>query len=308
MPKRLPPPPLPTKPSVAPPKRQAPPLIATRTHRTFTPIDWTGKGEGLRIVVYGPSGGGKTTLASLLQEHVDGRVILIGLDDGGRKIRNPKTGAPLMHVPGVETFEDVRDALQQPDLFMAGDVCVIDTVTKLESVSEDYVLRTVKTEKGARVESIEGYGYGKGYKHLLDSLRLVLTDLDALVRRGVHVLLLAQEQSATIANAEGLDFLQDGPKLWHSKQYSSRLEIVEWADHVFRVAYHGTTIVPEVTGGKQAPRKGKIKGDSQRAIYTTGAPHFAAKCKPPIVDPVVSFESPEDDTIWDLLFTEDEDV
>ncbi len=282
-----------------------PPLIATRARRTFTPIDWTGADEGEKILVYGPSGAGKTTLAALMQAHVEGRVILIGLDDGGRKIRNPVTGEPLMVVPGVESVEDIRDALHQPDLFQRGDVCCIDTITKFESVSEDYAIRTIKTEKGQKVENIEGYGYGKGYKHLLDTLRLVLTDLDALVRRGVHVLLLAQEQQQVIANSEGLDFLQDGPKLWHSKQYSSRLEIVEWADHVFRVGYHGTKVVPEVTGSKQAPRKGKIVGGTQRAIYTAGAPHFAAKSRT-LTDPIVSFEDPTDDTIWTLVFGDPE--
>jgi hypothetical protein len=42
-------------------------------------------------------------------------------------------------------------------------------------------------------------------------------------------------------------------------------------------------------------------GDSQRAIYTSGAPHFSAKSRT-MNDPVVSFEEPGDDTLWSLLF------
>lgn len=289
---------------MAPAPRQAPPPkpgTVARSRKTFNPVLWTGSNEGEKAVLYGPSGIGKTTLVSLLMQHVNGRVILIGLDDGGRKIRNPKTGDPLMMVPGIETYEDVRDALHQPDLYGEDDVCVIDTVTKLESLVEDYVVRTVKTDKNASVKSIEGFGYGKGYKHMLDAFRLVLQDLDALVRRGVHVVLLAQESQATMANAEGLDYLQDGPKLWHSKAYSSRLEVIEWADHVLCIRYHDTTVVPEATIGNQAPRKGKIVGDSQRAVYTAGAPHFAAKSRT-LDDPIVSFDEPADDTIWSLIF------
>ncbi len=300
-----------TKPVPAPPPKRpvaprpkAPPKPvpeSARKAKTFEVREWTGQGEGEKIVIYGPSGVGKTTLVSLLQKYVHPhRVIMIGLDDGGRKIRNPKTGDVLMHVPDVDDFQDVRDVLQC-ELFKTGDCVVIDTVTKLELVAEEFVLRTIKTEKSNVAANLEAYGYGKGYKHLLDTMRLVLADLDSLVRRGVHVVLLAQEAAARIANAEGLDYLQDGPKLWHSNQYSNRLEICEWSDHVFRIGYYGAIVVPETTIGKTPPRKGKIAGETQRAIYTANALHFFAKSRT-LTDPVVSFEEPSDDTIWNILF------
>ncbi len=235
-----------------------------------------------------------------MSPHIEGRVILIGLDDGGRKIRDGN-GDPLMYVPGVETLEDIRDALRQPNLFQKGDACVIDTITKMEEVSEAFILRTIKNDKGQTVSNLEGYGFGKGYKHSLDTLRLVLSDLDSLIRRGVHVVLLAQESAIRIANAEGLDYIQRGPKLWHSNQYSPRLEICEWADHVVRVGYFDITVVPEGTVGNQPARKGKVVGDRQRAIFTADQPHSFAKSRT-MSEPVISFEDPSDDTFWAILF------
>jgi hypothetical protein len=276
-------------------------MAPVRDAKTFAITPWLGEVEGYKSVLYGPSGAGKTTLAALMQGHVNGRVIVIGLDDGGRLIRNGKTGEPLLHAEGVETYQDVRDFLHQKDLFEAGDCIVIDTITKLEELSTTHIIATVPHEKGQRVDSIEGFGFGKGYRHLLDAMRVVLSDLDALVRRGVHVVLLAQEASARIANLEGTDYLQDGPKLWHSNAYSSRLEVCEWADHVLRIGYHDITVVPEATIGKAPARKGKISGETTRAVYAKYQHHAFAKSRT-LTDPVIRFESPSDDTLWSLVY------
>ena len=248
----------------------------------------------------GRSGIGKTTLITLLSKHVKGRVVVLGLDDGGRLIRSAVTGDALLHVPGVETFQDVRDFLQG-DLLVKGDVIVIDTITKLEELSLPFIFSTIKGDKGVTVDNIEAYGFGKGYRHLLDTIRLVLADLDSLVRRGVDVVLLAQTANAKVATAEGLDFLQEGPKLWHSNQYSSRLEVCEWADHVLRIAYHDTTVIASGPAFGQAPTKGKIVGGDTRAVYSTGEAWFVAKSRT-MTDPIVSFEDTKDDTIWTLIY------
>ena len=295
------PPPAPPRPSVAPKVKAPPPPPAQRQHtaKTFAIESWTGKGEGQKTIVYGPSGIGKTTLIALLEQHTKGRVVVLGLDDGGRLIRNGKTGEPLLHVPGIETYQDVRDFLHS-DLLKRSDILVIDTITKLEEISLPHIFATIKGDKGATCDNIEAYNFGKGYRHMLDSLRLVLADLDSLVRRGVEVVLLAQTANAKIATAEGLDFLQEGPKLWHSNQHSSRLEVCEWADHVLRVAYHDTTVVGTPSFGA-TPTKGKVTGGDTRAIYTTGEAWFVAKSRT-LVDPVFSFENPQDDTIWKHLY------
>ena len=290
MPKKTPP--LPRKAPGIPP---SPPPIQQRKRKTFTTNPWTGSGQGEKIGIYGGSGVGKTSLAAIMPNP-----IFLGVDDGGRKIRHPVTGEPLQYVEGVETFEDTRDALAQTDLWPVGSSCVIDTFTVLENLAEPYMFKHLKHEKGQFVSSLEGYGYGKGYTHLFETMRLILQDLDQLVRRGVNVCLICQNMAVKRANPGGMDFLEDGPKLSHpsSEKNSVRLHMCEWADHIFRVGYYETAVQ-----GPENARVGKIIGSTTRAIYTMPEVHFFAKTRT-LTDPVVSFETPEDDSIWRLLFPE----
>ncbi len=285
--------PPPKRPPSAPPK--APPTKPARTAKTFSVAPWTGAGQGEKVVGYGGSGVGKTTLFSMMPN-----AIFLGLDDGGRKIRNPITGKPVNHVEGIETFEDVRDALNQASLWPSGSSCIIDTLTVLESLAEPFMFHTIKHEKGQTVTQIEGYGYGKGYTHLFDTMRLILQDLDGLVRRGVNAGLICQNMAIKRANPSGLDFLEDGPKLCHpfSEKTSIRLHVCEWADQVFRIGYLNTFVEGPVDA-----KVGKATGSTDRAIFTMPKPYFFAKTRT-LTDAVVAFDNTADDSIWRLLFSE----
>ena len=252
---------------------------------------------------YGDTGMGKTTLFAMMPN-----AIFIGLDDGGRRTLNPKTGEPINHVPDVETFDDVRMALHQTNLFPKGSSCIIDTATLLEQQIETWVLANVPLPKGGKATNIKSYGWNEGSSHILDAFRLILQDLDALVRRGVNVGLICQEQVISIANPEGLDFMQACPKLHHDKSISVMLEACAWADQVFRINYLNTAVRKdgEKTTGKVA------SSDSTRAIYIGGAQHYRAKSRTmgqfisageEAVD-IISFDHPADDSLWTFLFGE----
>lgn len=297
-PKPMPPPPpkpagKPAMPKPAAPKPQV------RASKTFEIIENSGQGEGEKVVIYAGSGMGKTTLASMAPAPV-----FLPLDDGSRKIRDPRTGAILKAVAGIESYHDLRDALHQPNLFHDVESVVLDTITVAEMLSDPYIFENYKKENGEKVSgSIENYGYGKGYRHALEVMRLLLSDFDGLVKKGKNTILLAQENAVAIANAEGLDFLQAGPKLHHNKQVSSRLEVQEWADHVLRIGYSETAVYsrdPKAT-------KGKISStDTTRVIHTQGARHFFAKSRT-IREPLISFNVdengvPNDDALWQFMF------
>ena len=183
---------MPKKPPTVPPKLvspKTPPKAPTKTAptKTFKVQPWTGEGDGEKIVVYGDTGMGKTTLCSMLPNP-----IFIGLDDGGRKIVNPLTQEPVKHIPNIESYDDVRAALQQTGLFPKESSCVIDTFTLLERIAEQHVLETVEKSKGGKAKNIKAYGWNDGSSHVLDAIRLILQDLDALIRRGVNVSLICQ--------------------------------------------------------------------------------------------------------------------
>ncbi len=276
-------------------KGAPPPPKSARTPKTFTVAPWTGRGEGLKVVGYGKSGSGKTTLFSMMPE-----ARFIGLDDGGRLLRNPRTGEPLNRVLGVETLNDYRDALAQDDLWPKGSSCVTDTVTVLENLAEPWMFANIKGPKGVTVANLEGYGYGKGYTHLFDTMRMVLQDLDRLIRRGVNVGLVCQSMAIKQANAAGADFLYDGPKLSHpgtNEKTSVRLHVCEWADEVFKIDHLNVQIEAE------DKKIGKAIGDTTRAIFTQPEPHYFAKTRT-LTEPVIAFNSPDDDSLWRYLFPE----
>lgn len=290
----------PSKPPMRPmpmAKPPAPSAAPARPTKTFSVQAWAGAGEGEKILIYGPNGKGKTTLASMAPNP-----IFVGFDDGARKIRNPKTGQPLNAVLGIETFEDFRDALHQPSLFPRGSSLVVDTITLAENKAIEYVIRTVRTEGGKLAQNIEDYGWGKGYVYLLDPMLLLLADMDALVRRGVNVLLLAQQGLGTTANAAGLDYLQDGPVLCSkpAKDQNVRGTVIGWCDHVFRIGHAD----PTVEKLNKAATKGKVTGAlGERQIFTEPEAWYVAKNRMNgTLPPIVSFGSRDDDSIWQFLF------
>lgn len=259
--------------------------------KTFTIEKWDGSKSGEKILIYADHGMGKTTLASMAPSPV-----FIGLDDGGRKLHNPITGKQLNHIPDVETFEDVRNALDAC-LTLDCETVVIDTVTELELLAEPYTFETVPLPKSAARKNLEGYGYGKGNKHKYDTMRLPLLNCDKLVNAGKNVIVLAQLGCSKRTNDISEGYVKEGPQLFHSDSGTSIQNLwCRWADHIFRITPQ-SVIVPD---GKK-----KAVGDATRVINTVGGLSYDAKSRT-LDDPVISFSTKDDDSLWVLLFGGDE--
>jgi len=264
--------------------------------KSFSGRSWGKNPTGEKIVIYAPSKMGKTTLAAMAPKPV-----FLPFDDGSRKVLSPITGEPLEYASDSlgnppETFQDLRDALNSSQLCNMYETFVIDTVTMVQNVCEPHIFATIKkAESGARVTNLEGYGYGKGYKHLLDCIRLLLVDCDQLVNKNKNVILLAQQHAVRIANTAGEDYLQDGPDLFHNNQYSVRNEVIAWADHIVRLGLVDVTISNK-----------KAFGTDTRALFLRPEPHFVAGSRTldPVEYDVISFETKQDASFWKILFGE----
>jgi len=222
-------------------------------------------GAGHRVVLYGPGGIGKTSLAAQLP----GPVAFFDLDDSLPRLASQLDTANLMPVSGVDSWDALRDALQAEGWDQIKSI-VIDTGTRAEELAISKTLESVPHEKGTKVQRLEDYGFGKGYTHVYDTFLPLLAELDRHSRAGRHVAIICHDCTNTVPNPAGEDWLRYEPRLQspNSGKASIRLRVREWADHVLFLGY-------DVDVGKD----GKGRGAGTRTIYPAELPHCMAKSR-----------------------------
>ena len=241
----------PTRPTVQAPKPPVPPA------RGGVQFSRPQANAGHRIVLYGPGGIGKTTLAAQLPG-----VAFFDLDESlGRLGLN----VPTVH---AATWADLRAALAAPGWDSVGSI-VVDTGTRAEEMAiADTLLNVV--QDGKKSTSVEGYGYGKGYGYVFDTFLPLLAELDRHARAGRHVCLICHDCTSTVPNPAGEDWLRYEPRLQSpsSGKASIRLRVREWADHVLFVGYDVAVT-----------KDGKGQGAGTRTLYRAEMPHCMAKSR-----------------------------
>lgn len=253
--------------------------------KKFTVVPCGSESNGKKILIYADTGMGKSTLSALAP-----RPVFLSLDKGIEELTHPATGELLKKIEPIETFQDVRDALGEISLFSESDTVVVDTVTILQDLAEIDVIQNTPTEKGAKVKNIMGYGYNKGYKHLYNTMKLILQDCDALIRQGKNVILIAQAAIHNIPNPSGEDFLRAGPRLHKDKSWDIEALYCEWADYIFRIDYQDVFV-----------KEKKVTGETIRCVITKPEVYFRAKSRTSL-ESIISFENPADDSVWKFLF------
>lgn len=203
--------------------------------------------EPQKIVIYGESGVGKTTLGSQLPTP-----LIIDAERSSTHLDTPRVF--------VNSWRELLATLQECKS-CDFETIVLDTVDWAELKCSEYVCALYK--KGG----IEEFGYGKGYQYLAEEFMKLLKLCDEIINSGKNVVYLAHSQLRKVEPPdEGIAFDRYEPKL--SKKVTPL--IVEWCDallFMFRKTY-----VEQSDSGK-----GKAKGGKKREICSNSASFCLAK-------------------------------
>jgi hypothetical protein len=203
----------------------------------------------LCVVLYGPEGIGKSTFAANAPAP-----IFLGSEDGTSELDVARFPMPDSWGACMEALDELASAEHDYRTI------VIDTADWIEPLIHDHVC-----QEGSN-NSIEDFGYGKGYVLALEEWRKLLGKLDALrMQRGMHVVILAHSQVKAFRNPVGDDYDRYELKL-HGKAAAL---IKEWPKAVLFANYKTYT----------REKDGRVRGigDGSRVVYTEHRPAWDAK-------------------------------
>ena len=215
-----------------------------------------------RIVIYGPHGIGKTSLACSAPNPV-----LLQVEEGAGML-------DVLRTPLLTTFADLLEAVDlvgtNPNLGVQ--TLVLDTVDAAE------VLVHAETCARNRWADIETPGYGKGYAAALDTWRELFTRCNMLRDHcGIATIFLAHAkvQRYDAPDTDGYDRYQI--KLQDSKNTSAAALLQEHVDCVLFNNWRTTILRDQQKGDKKGEGRTRGVGGGQRLIHTEERPAFLAK-------------------------------
>lgn len=204
-----------------------------------------------KVVVYGPEGIGKTTFASQFPDPVFIDTEGSTNDYDVARFPAPSSWQMLM--------DEVREVKSNPGMCRT---LIIDTADWAEHLCEKHVCQH------GQVQSIEGFGYGKGYTYLREEFGRLLNELTDVVGAGINVVLTAHAQMRKFEQPDEMG-AYDRWEMKLSKQVAPIVK--EWANMILFCNYK-TFVVKE----NKSAAKGKAQG-GQRVMYTTHHPCWDAK-------------------------------
>lgn len=215
----------------------------------------SGKARAPIMLLYGPGGIGKTTLATSFPAPV-----VIDIEDGLGEIKVDSFGPDV-----ITSFEDVRAALialstEQHNF----ETLVIDSLDWLEPMVWAHACK----ENGW--SDIEKPGFGKGYIAALAHWREYLDALTYLRNEGMTIIQVAHSQIKKFDNPETESYDRFEPKL--DKRANG--VVIEHSDAVLFANYDVST-----TTSDQGFNKKKVRaiGQGERVVYAQERPSAVAK-------------------------------
>jgi hypothetical protein len=215
-----------------------------------------------KLVIYGTEGIGKTRFAANCPF---GPVVFLPTEDGYQDIR---PAVSKLTLPGKRLLESDTDLNQAIGLLLSSEhkfgCVVLDSAEAAEKLIQQSVARS------ANKETLSDIGFGKGHEKSATKFHELLQGFDALIARGLFVIVIAHAEVERFNNPTGDPYDRFTPRL--DKRTSPMLR--EWADEVFFCNYKVyTTTIDEGFGRKTS----KASGVGERVIYTTERPTHDAK-------------------------------
>jgi len=209
----------------------------------------------MRLLVYGIEGVGKSTFAAAAPAP-----IFLGAEDGTSELDVERFPQPQTWLDALEAIAELTTAAHDYQTL------VIDTLDWLEPLCWAHVCRESRDDNGRPYQSIEDFGYGRGYVAAHDQWRRLASDLDTLrTKRHMHLVLLAHSAIRTFRNPAGDDFDRYELKLHKAPSGFWR----EWSDAVLFASHDLNTV----------KKQGRVRGvmGSQRVLHTERTAAWDAK-------------------------------
>lgn len=207
-----------------------------------------------KIVVYGPEGIGKSTFAAQFPN-----VLFSDTEDSTLDMDVARLDKPTSWTMLLQQVEFVK--VNKPCQSFA-----VDTADWAEKLCKEHVI-----SKSENANSIEDFGYGKGYTMLAEEWGKLLNKLSELTDVGINVVLTAHAQIKKFEQPDELGAYDR----WELKLEKKTAPLTkEWADMVLFANYK--TMVVNVDNQGAAKGKNKAQG-GQRVMFTTHHPAWDAK-------------------------------
>ena len=208
--------------------------------------------SAIKALVYGPEGVGKTTFAAQAPG-----AVFIDTEGSTRHMDVARFDPP---VNLVEVLECLNYTLAHPDQVRT---LVIDTVDWLEKI----IFNNVCVEK--KLQNIEDMGYGKGYVYAKQKMQQLLELLQAIVDRGVNVLLVCHSMIRKFEQPDEMGSYDRYMLKLNEKNIAPLVK--EWVDLMLFVNYR-TNIVTDSDGKTK-----KGTGGQKRIMYANHTACWDAK-------------------------------
>lgn len=202
-----------------------------------------------KVVIYGPEGIGKSTLASKFPG-----VVFIDTEGSTKEL-------DVMRYPAPQTWNNILEEVEDAAVNRTCKTLAIDTADWAEQ------LCSLKTCSDLNVRGIEDVGYGKGYTYLAEEVTKLLTACNKLIAQGINVVFTAHAQMRKFEQPDELG-AYDRWEMKLSKKCAALLK--EWADIVLFCNYKTNVITDQNTKSKKAT-------GGKRVMYTTHHPCWDAK-------------------------------